>query len=51
MSEEKRFEIAKKYVDKQLKTMEKDKRGGTKKKISSHEYKSLIRQVAQAVQR
>lgn len=49
MSEEKRLQIAKKYVDKQLKTME--QRRGTKKKISPHEYKSLIRQIAQAVQR
>lgn len=49
MSEEKRLEIAKQYVDKQLKTMK--RRGSATKKISQHEYKALIRQVAQAVQK
>jgi hypothetical protein len=49
MSEEKRMQVAKKYVDKQLKTMK--RRGSAIRKISSYEYKSLIRQVAQAVQK
>ncbi len=47
MSDEKRYEIAKKYVDKQLKKMKKN--GFTTKKISPHEYKSMVKQVAQAI--
>ena len=48
MSEEKRLEIARQYVDKQLKAM--NQRRSTKK-ISQHEYRSLVRRVAQAVQK
>jgi hypothetical protein len=47
MSEEKRLQVARKYVDKQLKAMKKR----SAKKISRHDYNSLVRQVAQTVQR
>jgi hypothetical protein len=49
MSEEKRYEVAKKYVDKQLKA--KKRFGPDRKRISAQEYKTLIKQVAQAVQK
>ncbi len=47
MSDEKRYDIAKKYVDKQLRKIKKN--GLTIKKISPHEYKSMVKQVAQAI--
>ncbi len=47
MSNEKRLEIAKEYVDKQLKTMEKF--GAAPKEMSPQEYKLLVREVAKTV--
>jgi hypothetical protein len=47
MSNDERYEIAKVYVDKQLKKMEKN--GLKVKKVSQREYKEMIRQVAQNV--
>jgi len=47
MSNDERYKIAKEYVDKQLKKMEKN--GLKVKKVSQHEYKQMIRQVAQNV--
>ena len=47
MSDEKRLAIAKQYVDKQLNAMK--RRRAAVKKISQHEYNSLVRQVAQTV--
>ncbi len=47
MSENERYEIARAYVDRQLRTMKKN--GLRIKKISGHKYRALVRQVAQAV--
>lgn len=47
MSEQQRMKIAKAYVDKQLKTMK--RRGSAVKRISSHEYNTLVTRVARAV--
>ena len=47
MSEEKKMEIAKEYVDKQLQTMK--QYGSAPKQISEEEYKTLIEEVAQNV--
>jgi len=47
MSDEERYRIAKAYLDRQLKRMEKN--GLRVKKISEHEYETIVKQVAQAV--
>ncbi len=47
MSGQERQEIAKKYVDKQLKIMK--QHGLTTKKISASKYKSLVNKVAESV--
>ena len=47
MSDEKRYEIAKEYVDKQLNTMKKF--DAAPKDISRAEYDSLIKEVAQSI--
>jgi DNA-binding TFAR19-related protein (PDSD5 family) len=47
MSDEKRMEIAKEYVDKQLQTMK--QYGSAPKQISEQEYKALIQEVAENV--
>ncbi len=47
MSNEKRYEIAKEYVDKQLDTMKKF--GSAPDKLSKEEYKALIDEVAETV--
>jgi ribosomal protein S17E len=47
MSDQERYEIAKAYVDKQLKTMEEN--GLKVKKVSEHEYKTIVKRVAQNV--
>jgi hypothetical protein len=47
MSDEERLEIAKKYVDQQLETMQKF--GSRPKEMSPQEYESLIHQVAKTV--
>lgn len=47
MSDLERYEIAKAYVDKQLKTM---KENGLKvKRVSDLEYEAIVRQVARSV--
>lgn len=48
MSDEKKFEIAKEYVDKQLDTMK--QYGSAPSNMSEQEYKSLIHEVAANVQ-
>lgn len=48
MSEEKRLEIAKEYVDKQLKAMEES--GSAPKEMSPQEYRLLVQEVAETVQ-
>lgn len=48
MSEEKRLEIAKQYVDQQLETMRQF--GAAPRDISQEEYQSLIQEVADTVQ-
>lgn len=47
MSEEKRLELAKEYVDKQLETMREC--GAAPKDLSAEEYKSLVDEVAETV--
>jgi hypothetical protein len=47
MSETEQYRIAKAYVDKKLKTMEKS--GLRVKKITKHEYQSMVKQIAHAV--
>jgi hypothetical protein len=47
MSDNERYEIAKAYVDKQLKNMEKN--GLEVMKISEHEYETMVKQVAEAL--
>jgi hypothetical protein len=47
MSHKERYEIAKAYVDKQLKTMEEN--GLQLTKISQHEYDAMVEQIAQTV--
>lgn len=49
MSNEQRFEIAKEYVDKQLETMKQF--GSAPQKMSNEEYKALIDEVADTVNR
>jgi hypothetical protein len=48
MSDEKKFEIAKQYVDKQLETMK--LHGSAPRDMSEQEYKALIQEVADNVQ-
>lgn len=48
MSEEKKLEIAKQYVDKQLDTMR--QYGSAPKEISEQEYNNLIQDVAEKIQ-
>jgi hypothetical protein len=48
MSNEKKFEIAKQYVDKQLETMK--QYGSAPSDMSEQEYKALIQEVAANVQ-
>jgi|HubBroStandDraft_6_1064221.scaffolds.fasta_scaffold00234_4 hypothetical protein len=47
MSYKERYELAKAYVDKQLKTMEEN--GLQLTKISQHEYDAMVEQVAESV--
>lgn len=47
MNDKERYEIAKAYVDKQLKTMEKN--GLQVIKMSEHEYETMVKQIAQTV--
>jgi hypothetical protein len=47
MSDERKYEIAKEYVDKQLNTMK--KYDAAPKDISKAEYESLVREVAQTI--
>jgi hypothetical protein len=47
MSDKERYEIAKAFVDKQLKTMEEN--GLRITKISAHEYDAMVKQIAQTV--
>jgi hypothetical protein len=49
MSDADRYKIAKEYVDKQLKTMEKN--GLKTMKVSDREYQTMVKQVAQSVQK
>jgi hypothetical protein len=49
MSDDKRLEIAKEYVDKQLKTMEQF--GAAPKEMSPQEYKFLVQEIAETVQK
>jgi len=49
MSDEKKYEIAKEYVDKQLETMKRF--DAATKDISDHEYRSLINEVARTVKK
>jgi hypothetical protein len=44
MSDEKKLEVARQYVDKQLETMK--KYGSAPREISSHEYRALVEEVA-----
>jgi hypothetical protein len=46
MSDKKRYQIAKAYIDRQIKKLE--RRGSITKRISSQKYKELIKQTAQA---
>jgi hypothetical protein len=48
MSNDKRFEIAKQYVDKQLETMK--QYGSAPSELSEQEYKALVEDVAEKVQ-
>jgi hypothetical protein len=48
MSDEKKIEIAKQYVEKQLETMK--RYGSAPKDISEQEYKALVAEVAESVQ-
>lgn len=47
MSDKERYEIAKAYVDRQLKNMEKN--GLEVVKISDHEYETMIKKVAETL--
>jgi hypothetical protein len=47
MSNEQRYEVAKEYVDKQLKTMQEF--GSAPREMSQEEYKALIDDVAETV--
>jgi hypothetical protein len=47
VSDEKKIEIAKQYVDKQLATMK--RYGSAPKEISEQEYRALINEVAETV--
>jgi hypothetical protein len=47
VSNEKKIEVAKQYVDKQLETMK--KYGSAPDKLSDQEYKSLVEQVAENI--
>lgn len=47
MSEERKYEIAKEYVDKQLETMREC--GAAPADMSAEEYKSLVEEVAEMV--
>jgi len=47
MNDKERYEIAKAYVDKQLKNMEKN--GLEIMKISEHEYQTMVKQVAETL--
>ena len=47
MSDKERYEIAKAYIDRQIKKLE--RRGSITKKISAQKYKELIKQTAQAI--
>ena len=47
MSEEKKFEIARQYVDKQLDTMK--QYGSAPQNMSDQEYKALIQEVAENI--
>ena len=47
MSEERKIEVAKQYVNKQLETMR--KHGSAPKDLSEQEYKAIIMQVAATV--
>ena len=48
MSDEKKLEIAKEYVDKQLETMK--QYGSAPANMSEQEYKALIQEVAENIQ-
>ncbi len=48
MSDDKKFEIAKEYVDKQLDTMKQS--GSAPNNMSAQEYKALIQDVAEIIQ-
>jgi hypothetical protein len=47
MSEQERYDIAKAYIDKQMKTMEEN--GLRVKKVTASEYDQLVRSVAENV--
>jgi hypothetical protein len=47
MSDERRFEIAKQYVDKQLETMR--RYGSAPKQMSDQEYRAMVQQIAETV--
>jgi hypothetical protein len=47
MSDKERYQIAKAYVDKKLKTMEEN--GLKVTKISKHEYETMVNKIAQVV--
>ena len=47
MSEERKIEIAKQYVDKQLETMK--RYGSEPKALSEQEYRAMISQIAETV--
>ena len=47
MSDEKRYEIAKEYVDKQLETMKES--GSAPRELSQEEYQALIDDVAETI--
>ena len=47
MSNEKKIELAKEYVDKQLETMRQF--GSAPKDISDHEYKALVQEIAETI--
>ncbi|HEV2500575.1 MAG TPA: hypothetical protein VGY31_13440 [Terriglobia bacterium] len=49
MNSEKRLEIAKEYVDKQLEAMKQS--GAAPKDMSAQEYKLLVQEIANAVQK
>ena len=48
MSDDRKLEIAKQYVDKQLETMK--QYGSAPKDMSQEEYKALVEEVAETVQ-